>query len=155
MAAAGVVTGLLVSTTAASAAFTDTATLATGSVGAHQIVSHGPPACETYGGILGLLTGARITWAHADERYEYAWIARRTDNGVVVASGVVSPAAAAGSTVTLEMNTNLLDLGLGSRALGIVVTARLKGAPAWAASTSSTTPVTTTAVLLGLNVRCA
>lgn len=153
---AATVAALLASTSAASAAWTDTATLDTASIGAHQVVSQEQPACETYGGILGLLTGARITWSHVDARYEYSWVARRADNSAVVASGVVTPpvTAAAGSTVTVEMNTNLLDLGLGARNLNIVVTSRLRGHASWAAASSTSTPVSTTAVVLGLNVRC-
>ncbi|MBM9463881.1 hypothetical protein JL108_10530 [Aeromicrobium sp. YIM 150415] len=154
LATAGTVAAVVATTSAASAAWTDTATLDTASIGAHQVVAQAQPACETYGGILGLLTGARMTWSHVDPRYEYFWVARRADNSTVVASGVVTPTGPAGSTVTLEMTTNLLDLGLGSRRLNIAVTARLRGSASWVAETSTSTPVTTSAVLVGLNVRC-
>ncbi len=136
------------------AQWTDTAASQSGTFSAFSVTSQAAPTCSTEGGLLGALTFARITWTHVDDRYEYEWVIRRSSNGAEQNSGVISPSSAAGSSVSFDVGTNLLSLGLGSTNLDFVVTARLKSDPAWKARSSTSTPIRTGAVVLGLNVRC-
>ncbi|RLV55586.1 signal peptidase I [Aeromicrobium phragmitis] len=134
------------------AIFDDTATVATAPLAAHRVVAQGQPQCRNEGGLFGVGEYVRLTWPHVDVRYEYRWEARHTATGEVVRSGVVQPAG--GRPGELELRSSVLDLGLGATTYDVVVHARLRAAPSWEAA-GTTTQVRTSAVLLGLGVRCA
>lgn len=137
------------------AAWSDAATAVSGSLTSHAVVSHAQPVCTDLGGVLGALGYVQLAWAHVDIRYAYDWRVVRVSNNQVLASGTITPTgASAGSSVELEIRTSLLNLGLGGVNLNVVVTSRLRAPALWFAPTSTTTPIRTSALLVGLSVRC-
>ncbi|HWV27085.1 MAG TPA: signal peptidase I [Aeromicrobium sp.] len=141
-------------TSLTSAAFTDSAAVTSGTISAHSVVSQAKPACTNEGGLLGLLGFARLTWSHVDTRYEYAWSAVRVSNGAQLQSGVITPSGGAGSDVTLDISTSLLNLGVGGQNVDVIVRSRLTQSPTWVAPTVTTSRVHTISLLVGLSVRC-
>jgi len=133
------------------AAWTDSGTASGGMFATHTVTSQLTPVCTNEGGLLGILGYARLTWAHVDPRYEYFWAAVQNPDGPQLASGTVQ---GSGSSVTLAIQTSLLNLGLGNQNVDITVRARLKNSPGWTASSTTTTRVHTAALLVGLSVRC-
>lgn len=134
-----------------SAAFTDTATTTSGSLQAHTVVSQAQPACQNVDGVLILGNIARVTWAHVDARYEYAW-ELRTTAGAVATSGVIGGGQAAGSTVTLDLGTGLIGLNAN---YNLVVRARLRSPTTWVAGATTSTPVRRASILIiGAAMRC-
>lgn len=136
------------------AAWADPASATSGGFAAHTVASQARPSCSNEGGVIGLLGYARLTWAHVDARYEYAWTAVDVGNGNQVGSGVVTPTGGAGSTVTLDIRIGLLNLGLGGRQVDITIRSRLKGATTWQSGAVTVNRVRTEQVVLGINVRC-
>lgn len=135
--------------------FTDRATMAGDGLAAHSLAAQAPPNCDNQGGVLGLLGWARLTWPHVDARYEYEWQLRRVSTNALVNSGTVTPTGAGGTTVTLDIGSNLISVGLLSVDFDVIVTARLKSAPQWrAAMTTSTRVHSLNIALVGLSMRC-
>ena len=152
---AGTGAALLVATSAASAAWTDTATLDTASSGAHRGVAQGAPTCENKGGLLGLLGYAELSWSHVDPRYEYSWEARRVNTGTRIGGGVVTPAVDAVGPVTADVTPTLLDLGgLAGLQIDMLVSARLRGNPSWTAPATTTRVRSVNLLVVGLSIRC-
>jgi hypothetical protein len=132
----------------------DDATATTGTFAAHTVSSQAAPTCTNVGGTLGLLGSVELSWLHVDGRYEYEWQAIRVSDGSVRGSGVVTPTGGAGSQVVLPIAMSLLDLGLPGVDLEVVIRARLDGATSWTATTSTTTPIHSVSLLVGLSLRC-
>ncbi|OUZ12575.1 hypothetical protein BHE97_02450 [Aeromicrobium sp. PE09-221] len=153
--AAGALAALLTSATAASAAWTDTATVDTGSLGAHQVISQEAPTCENKGGVLGLLGYAELSWNHVDPRYEYSWEARRVNTGTRIGGGLITPASAAGTPVIVDITPTLIDLGgLAGLQIDILVSARLRGSTSWSAPVTTTRVRSVNLLIVGLSIRC-
>lgn len=141
--------------TAAWAVFNDQATMTSGTFTAHTVTSQAAPVCSNQGGVLGLLGFARLTWTHVDARYEYTYTIVQVNNGNVAASGVVTPAGAAGTAVTLDVSSSLVSVGLPGVNYDVTVRARLKAAPTWTAATATVTRVhSVNIILIGLSMSC-
>ncbi len=124
----------------------------TASASGHSVMSQDAPTCTNVNGILGLGNLARLTWAHVDVRYQYAWELRTTGNAVVNSGIVPASAQAAGSTVTLDIASGLIGV---NGNYNVVVRARLVGTPSWVAVTTTTTPVRRSSIIIiGLSMRC-
>jgi signal peptidase I len=143
------------SAVATTAAWTDPATVTSSALTAHTVVSQAQPTCTNQGGVAGLLGYARLTWAHVDARYDYAYTVVRVSDGNVRASGVISPSGAAGTTVTLDITSALVNLQGANRNFDVTIRSRLRGVPGWVAGTATTTRVHSVNIaLLGLSMRC-
>lgn len=135
--------------------FTDQAVMKSDGFAAHSLAAQTAPQCDDQGGVLGLLGWARLTWPHVDARYAYEWELRRVSNNALVNSGMVTPAGGAGTTVTLDIGSDLISAGLLNVDFDVIVTARLKSAPQWRAATVTHTRVQSFNLLvLGLSMRC-
>lgn len=139
----------------ASAYYSATATVPGISIRSDQVVSQADPTCTNDGGLLSVLGHADVTWQHVDTRYEYVYEVVEVSDGSVRASGVFTPTGSeVGADLTLEISNSLLSLGIGNTDFDVIVTARLSASPAWTAPTSTTTPVHSVQLLVGLNVQC-
>lgn len=131
--------------------FTDTGTVSS-TASTHQLVSQAQPSCTNVDGLLVLGNVARLTWAHVDARYEYAWELRNASTGALAASGTIGAGQAPGSTVTLDISTGLVGTNTN---YNVLVRARLRSATTWVAATATTTPVRRASILiLGAAFRC-
>ncbi|GAA3542129.1 signal peptidase I [Nocardioides daeguensis] len=154
MAAPVAVAVVVASTTGTAAAFTDTAPTSSGTLTAHTVISQAAPVCSNEGGILGLLGYSELTWSHVDTRYEYAYTATRVSTGAVVATGTITPAGPANSSVTLDITAALLSLTLGNVDFDVTIRSRLTQTSSWVAATATVSRVHSVNLLVGLSVRC-
>lgn len=131
------------------AGFMDTATVTSGNVEAHTVISQAQPGCQTVGIVL-LGDVARMTWTKTDSRYAYEVQLRGPLPATTpVDTQVVGGSQAAGQTVTVDIDTELFGGDNGN--YDVVVTAHLQNTTSWRASASTTTPVRRAPIS---NMRC-
>lgn len=129
------------------AAFTDDASLTTGSFAAHTLVRPDSVSCSS------ALLSATISWPSKDPRYDYEVILRRVSNGNVVSTRQVT-----GSS-TSTTYTGLLDFGLvvgaGTVDFTVEVRSKLATATSWqSATTRNYANIRVLAILIGATASC-
>lgn len=134
--------------------WTDQATAQSGTFAGQTLAPPPSHACSNEGGLLGLLGYVRITWPHVDPRYEYRLVPVLASNGQPAGNAVTVPNPGAGAqTVVLEVRIGLLNIGIGSSDINLMIYSRLPGTN-WESPSFHTVPIRTAQLLVGLSVRC-
>lgn len=134
--------------------WTDQATASSGVFAGQTIAPPESNTCSNEGGIIGLLGYVELTWPHVDARYAYRAVPLRASNGQPVGDPIDVPNPGTdATTVTTEIDSDLLDLGLLRRNINLQVYAYLPGTD-WESATPHTVEIHTFAVVLGLSVSC-
>lgn len=126
------------------AAFSDTASVTSGSFGALTVPNVGAVTCKTEGGILGAFSEAVMTWTSVGANYSYQVVVTTTSNGAAVGQTTVT-------SPTVALGTSLLG-NLFSQNLTVTIKAFPTGVPSWVSATGATTLARSRT--LGLGSQC-